>query len=168
MRLFCYGTLMDPDVRALVLGRACPEAVPARLAGWRRVRVPGEAYPVVMPDPLGSVAGLLVRLEGEAELDRVRFFEGVSFRLRQFPVESLGGGTKLAWVAAPAAEHPSEEGPWDLGLWSPHREAYLAATAAYMAAYGTVDVAEIHLVWQAHGNGRAQPPGLAGIISEAD
>ena len=155
MLLFAYGTLMDAEVRALVLGRPAPEATPASLRGWRRVRVPGEAYPALAPDPQATVAGLLVELHGAAELDRLRFFEGKYYEMRECAVESLRGPA-TAWLSLPLDDHPWEEGGWDLASWSPHREAYLQATEAYMAAYGAVDLDHIHLIWQAYGHGRAK------------
>ena len=46
--LFVYGTLMDPAVRARVLGvQALVTARPARLTGYRRLAIPGFEYPVV-------------------------------------------------------------------------------------------------------------------------
>lgn len=62
MRFFFYGTLIDEAVRRAVLGRHAPLRVePARLGGWRRVAVPGKAYPVVLAEPQASVDGVLAR-----------------------------------------------------------------------------------------------------------
>ena len=49
MRFFFYGTLLDRDVTALVLGRRLPPQafVPATLPGHSRWRVQGGSYPVV-------------------------------------------------------------------------------------------------------------------------
>ena len=48
---FFYGTLIDPDVRAAVLGRLGDRApaIPDTLAGWQAVGVRGRVYPVIVP-----------------------------------------------------------------------------------------------------------------------
>ena len=59
MRFFFYGTLLDPDVTALVLGRRLPPAafVPASLPGHARRRAKGVSYPILVRDPRGAGAG---------------------------------------------------------------------------------------------------------------
>ena len=62
MRFFFYGTLLDRDVTALVLGRRLPPAafVPAILPGYSRWRVQGGSYPISVPDHKGQVSGAVV------------------------------------------------------------------------------------------------------------
>ncbi|MEE8559476.1 MAG: gamma-glutamylcyclotransferase family protein, partial [Alphaproteobacteria bacterium] len=79
MRYFFFGTLMDPDVRALVIGGPAPASriEPATLAGFRRVHVAGRSYPMLISDALGRVEGCLVRgLDGRARA-RIGQFEGI-------------------------------------------------------------------------------------------
>lgn len=58
--LFVYGTLTDPSIRARVLGPNPHITVrPARLAGFRRVVVPGFEYPVIAAGAPGD------RVEGQ-------------------------------------------------------------------------------------------------------
>jgi hypothetical protein len=60
LRFFFYGTLIDADVRRLVLGRLAPDEVePATLSGWRRVKLAGVTYPGIVPDAKGWVEGVL-------------------------------------------------------------------------------------------------------------
>jgi hypothetical protein len=68
VRFFFYGTLIDPDVRRLVLGTRAPMSVePATLAGWRRVCLPKVTYPAVLRAAREVVDGVLVRgLDAEA------------------------------------------------------------------------------------------------------
>ena len=63
MRFFFYGTLLDYDVIALVLGRRLPPAafVPASLPGHARRRAKSATYPIVVRDPRGAVPGGVVR-----------------------------------------------------------------------------------------------------------
>jgi Gamma-glutamyl cyclotransferase, AIG2-like len=53
MRFFFYGTLLDRDVMALVLGRRLPPAAYAAavLRGHARRRAKGASYPTLMRDP---------------------------------------------------------------------------------------------------------------------
>ena len=62
MRFFFYGTLLDHDVTALVLGRRLPPAafMPASLPGHARRRVKSATYPIVVRDPRGEVPGAIV------------------------------------------------------------------------------------------------------------
>src|SRR5262245_13816534 len=77
MRFFFYGTLLDPEVRRHVIGRAAdPLPVePAVLTGYRRVYVSEQTYPVVIPDPRGSVEGLLMRGLDKAARQALLLFE---------------------------------------------------------------------------------------------
>ena len=61
MRFFFYGTLLDRDVTALVLGRRLPPSAfePAMLRGHSRRRARGVSYPVVVRDPRGEVSGAI-------------------------------------------------------------------------------------------------------------
>lgn len=80
-RLFLYGTLLDPRLLARFAGRALP-AAPAKLPGWRRVRLRGTAYPT---------------------LRRLRCSEGPRYRL--VPVRARCRGRPVrarAWIAAAA------------------------------------------------------------------
>ncbi|CAN0557895.1 unnamed protein product, partial [Laminaria digitata] len=48
---FFYGTLIDADVRAAVLGSFTESetVLPDRLPGWRRAGLRGRRYPVIVP-----------------------------------------------------------------------------------------------------------------------
>lgn len=55
---FVYGTLMAPEVTQALLSRV-PAAKPARLEGFRRHALQGLVFPAIVPDPQGSVQGLV-------------------------------------------------------------------------------------------------------------
>ena len=57
--LFIYGTLQAPEVLEAVAGRAFASE-PARLDGYRRVSIPGEVFPGIVPDAEGRVEGHLL------------------------------------------------------------------------------------------------------------
>ncbi|MCX7364009.1 MAG: gamma-glutamylcyclotransferase [Alphaproteobacteria bacterium] len=62
MRFFFYGTLLDRDVMALVIGRRLPAAAfaPAILPGHVRRRVKGASYPIAVRDTHGEIHGMVV------------------------------------------------------------------------------------------------------------
>lgn len=62
MRIFLYGTLLDPLVLAARSGRRGLDrgAQRAWLQGWRRVSLRGAPYPTLLRARRGGVAGLLV------------------------------------------------------------------------------------------------------------
>ncbi len=102
MRVFLYGTLLDPSVLAARSGRRGLRGVAARLPGWMRVALRGQPYPTLVRARRQAVRGLLLTLAG-APLRRLRVYEGAAYRL--LPVLVLGprGRTAaLAWIARQA------------------------------------------------------------------
>jgi hypothetical protein len=61
MRLFLYGTLLDPDRLARFAGRRVPYTA-AVLPGWRRVALPDGRFPTLRRGR-GWVAGAVVALD---------------------------------------------------------------------------------------------------------
>lgn len=118
--LFFYGTLVDPDVLGLVIGRPVADSVLelATLPGWRRVRVRGASYPMLLPAPGERVEGRLWRHASAADLARLDAYEGEGYRRVICEVER-GAGERLAaqvYLPRPGALEPTEE-PWDLDAW---------------------------------------------------
>lgn len=118
--LFVFGTLLDSEVLERVLGRAiAPDALePARLAGFRRVRVRGASYPMLVVDPGSEVEGALLRGLDAAARARLDAYEGPAYRLAPVEVVDSAGARvqALVYEAVPGALEPSEE-PWDLARW---------------------------------------------------
>lgn len=132
MRFFFYGTLMDADVRRLVLGRHAPsEVAPARLAGWRRVPVAGTSYPAIVRDPLAGVDGVLVRgldAGGQTLLER---YEGDEYEVLLVEVESASGRRVAAQVFAPRPGRIRRgRGMWDFADWGRRHKRRFIATLA--------------------------------------
>jgi len=83
MRFFFYGTLMDGDVRAAVLGPAAGRLAVRRavLAGFRRVHAPGRSWPVLVRAAGGRVDGILAQ-DVDPPMARVLLrYEGSAYRL---------------------------------------------------------------------------------------
>lgn len=158
MLLFAYGTLLDPDVRSIVLGRPCPdgEGRPALLRGYVRVAVVGEAFPALAEDPAGAVEGRLFRLRDEVERRRVQFFEGHAQTLVESVVECSASGPVSALACLGSTGLVLGGEGWDFEAWGQsHKPAYLAATEAWMAAWVTGQVERALDNWAAHGRGLA-------------
>ena len=120
MRFFFYGTLLDGDVRRLVLGERAPTLVePARLDGWRRMTLEGVDYPVIVPAVGGVVEGAVARgldATGHARLVR---YEGPDYVLAEVEVRLDAGSRGLAvnvFVPRPGFRVIGRPG-WDLVRW---------------------------------------------------
>ena len=75
--LFVFGTLLDRDLLAQVLGRDISDLrfTPGTVDGFRRVRARGESFPILVPQQDGQVEGLLIEGLSKADVTRLSFFE---------------------------------------------------------------------------------------------
>lgn len=107
MRFFFYGTLIDPDVRTLVLGReaeAACRAEPGSLPGWRAVRVQGKTYPAVVERRGATTGGVIADGLPAAAMARLVAYEGPEYVVRELPVECGANGERAVasvFVAGP-------------------------------------------------------------------
>src|SRR5437764_288614 len=119
MRFFFYGTLLDRDVTALVLGRRLPPNafVPAILPGYSRWRVEGGSYPISVPDRKGEVPGAIVGGLSGRDVARLAAYEGPGYRIVPLKVK-VGEATTSVSVFEPIATRlqPTNK-PWNLELW---------------------------------------------------
>ncbi|HIJ62187.1 MAG TPA: gamma-glutamylcyclotransferase [Rhodospirillaceae bacterium] len=97
MRFFFYGTLLDAEVRQMVLAEDVPTE-PAVLDGYRRVVVAGRNYPVLIPDPSGRVAGLLSGALAGSARSRLVAYEGPEYRVADLAVGTGDGNSVSASV----------------------------------------------------------------------
>jgi len=108
MRLFLYGTLVDPDTLAARSGDArLPERCrPAELPGWRRVGLAGTPYPTLRPARGARTPGVVVDV-GPAALRRLTGYEGPAYRLTRVVVATAQGETAAhAWIAPGGTQRP--------------------------------------------------------------
>lgn len=136
--LFFFGTLVDPDILGLVIGRSVEpgELEPSRLPGFRRVRVQGASYPMLVPDPAGLVEGRLWRGGTAEERARLDAYEGPGYRLELVRVETRSGErvAALVYQAVPGALRPTDEA-WELAAWQARfKPLYLARGEALVGA----------------------------------
>jgi hypothetical protein len=131
MHFFFYGTLLDDEVRRIVIGRAVALSV-ATLSGWRRLGVAGKHYPIIQRDAAASVAGAVTETLGPGDITRLRHYEGNGYELIAADVRDQTGATIVAQVFVPPEGGLLGAGNWDLGDWQrEHREAVLLRLRAY-------------------------------------
>jgi hypothetical protein len=150
MRLFFFGTLMDPDLFALVIGRPLAGFAtrPAALVGLQRRKVKGESYPILAPQPDGHVDGLLVEGFTDAEMDRIRFFESDDYTLQPVTVALADGSRTEAQIYASAGVLEDAGEPWHLEAWqATEKPRTLMHHEAYMSLYGRMSSQEAASRW---------------------
>ena len=116
---FFYGTLLDPDVMALVIGRRLPPSAfaPAILPGHSRRRAKGATYPVVVRDAADRVQGVVVGGLTSRDVARLATYEGPGYRIARLKVR-VGRELVTVSVFEPivARLQPSTS-PWNYPLW---------------------------------------------------
>lgn len=119
MRYFFYGTLMDADVRAWVLGGwiGRRRLAPATLRGYRRVFLRGRAYPVVVAAPGRAVRGLVVDGLDRRAVRRLAAFETDEYAARLRPVARADGAVLGARVFLASRRALPTGSDWRLGDW---------------------------------------------------
>ncbi len=139
--MFFFGTLMDADVLAVVVGRlpAAKDREAAFLRGWRRVFVAGRPYPMLIPLAAGRVEGLLVSGLSDREYERLGFYEGWEYVTAPVTVRTLAGRVVATEMFTCSDGILSDNRDWGLDLWQrKHKAAALAAAAETMARFARV------------------------------
>jgi gamma-glutamylcyclotransferase (GGCT)/AIG2-like uncharacterized protein YtfP len=153
MNLGLYGTLLDPQVRALVLGEAWQDAGrPAKLEGWGRFYVEGQKYPGIRRQA-GSVIDVLV-LDGVPPdaLAAADAFEGDEYTREALAVvfadksAGEGGGAAMFYVPKPSIRLSRDEWRYDAAWRGRHRAAFLKEAYDAVAGYRAV-VREPRAAW---------------------
>lgn len=149
-RYFFFGTLMDHDVLSLVLARpVAPAALtPARLPGYRRVRVLRDSFPILVADPAATVAGAVFASASAEEDARIRFFEDFDYGLMPCrPVLGDGDTVTAVFCGALPGVLGSDE-PWELERWTRrHKRGFLELSRIYMDCYGRLTPEQAEPVW---------------------
>ena len=119
MRFFFYGTLLDHDVMALVLGRRLPPSAfeSATLRGHSRRRAKGVSYPVAMRDPCGEISGVIVGGLSVRDVARLSAYEGPGYRITRLKVWTAGILATVSVFEPVEDRFQPVAGPWDLAVW---------------------------------------------------
>lgn len=127
--VFLWGTLADPDLRALVLGRDLPGE--AAVLPGHALRSDDKGAPHLVPQEGAEAPGLLLRGIEAGTLARLDFYAAV-LGLAGQPAQARLGGDSIAvrlHIGQGAA------GPlWDAGLWQARQRAEALATAGDIMA----------------------------------
>lgn len=124
-RLFAYGTLRDPDVRAAVLGRQPAAEARGRLHGHVALTVIGDSYPVLVPRAGAATSGAILSGLSRADWLALDRYEGPGYR--RLPVRvATSGGMFAAEAYFPTRGLKAGDAAWDLDGWTRrHKQAFL-------------------------------------------
>src|SRR6266508_3835081 len=125
---FFYGTLLDHDVMALVIGRRLPPSafVPAILPGHSRRRAKGMTYPVVVRDPADEVRGAVVGGLTSRDVARLAAYEGPGYRIARLKVRIAGDLATVSVFEPLALRLQPSPSPWHYALWkSRHKRPFV-------------------------------------------
>jgi gamma-glutamylcyclotransferase (GGCT)/AIG2-like uncharacterized protein YtfP len=112
--VYAYGTLQEPDVFRLIVGRSIAAAA-AMLEDHARFRLRNEVYPAIVAQAGQSVAGLLYAGVTAAELARLDEYEGRLFERKELWVSSAGTPTlAFTYVLRERERHLLSAEPWDI------------------------------------------------------
>jgi nudix-type nucleoside diphosphatase (YffH/AdpP family) len=146
--IFFYGSLRDPEMLELVLGRPA-RPVPAIAEGEATVCLSGEDYPILVPAPGQRAEGVLLDDVSAEELARIAFFEEAEYALAPITVLTAAGAREALCFRATRKPRATTL-PWDFGEWRrTARPAALEATREYMAHYGRLTAEQLDAIWPA-------------------
>ncbi len=128
MRFFFYGTLIDKDLRSLVLGPQAfgLEVESAELAGWRRVSVRGKTYPALVRSSAVKTRGVLTRALSDGAVAALRAYEGPEYDLIRADISASDEVSAAAVFVAGSSCRVSAR-PWDFDAWQRlHKRTFMA------------------------------------------
>lgn len=128
MKFFFYGTLLDPDVMTLVIGRRLPPSAfeHAVLPRHARRRGKGVAYPVVVRDPAGRVPGVVVGGLTSRDVARLAAYEGSGYRIAQLRVRVAGELERVSVFEPIVTRLQPSRFPWSYAQWKArHKRAFV-------------------------------------------
>ncbi|MDA1099941.1 MAG: gamma-glutamylcyclotransferase [Proteobacteria bacterium] len=116
---FFYGTLMDPDVRRLVLGTEPAGAgiFPASLPGFAVRYVVGERYPALQAKPGAAAPGIVITALSPGQARALDRYEGNGYR-RETRLVCLADRRRIAaMVYLPMTHLNAGRRPWSYQTW---------------------------------------------------
>ena len=150
MRLFFYGTMLDPDVRRIVLAQEAESLTirPAVLGGYRRVRAAWGGYPVLVRRGAGRVRGELIEGLGPEGLARVAHFEGPDYLPESRTVVDETGRRLSAWIMLSRAGRRTTTAVWELRAWQLRRKTrLLPQLRRWMVEYEMMGRHSVDISW---------------------
>lgn len=118
--IFTYGSLMFAPVWSRVVKGIYPH-ISAKLAGYQRLAVKDEEYPVIIPAPAHHVEGILYLNVDATDLGQLDAFEGEYYARIGVTVDTANGLLNAqVYVLKPEYRHIATEQPWDVRYFRDH------------------------------------------------
>lgn len=162
LEFFFYGTLLDPEIRRLVLQRdVAPEnVVPAILSDYRRYAVHDAPYPAAVRHPGAEIEGIVLSGLDAREAALLSHFEGHDYAATLCPVrlgsirsaqdKSGDGRLEQAWVFIAGDRVPLTRAAWSLDAWrAAHKSRFLELARHWLGTRGDDEVAVHERIWRA-------------------
>ena len=150
---FFYGTLVDADVRRLVLGRAIPDSTvtPALLPGHARHPVVGQPYPGTVASEGSTVDGVVLGGLDVRDAARLSNFEGDDYLATLCPIVlAADGSPATAWVYIATGRVSLAPGPWSVEAWrEDHKAAFIKVGRGWIRDRGDAALARHEAFWRA-------------------
>jgi hypothetical protein len=154
---FFYGTLVDADVRRLVLGRDVPDAAlePALLRDHRRYAVIGQPYPAIVPEAEATTDGVILPGAGVRDAAILSCFEGAEYGARECPVvpaaavDGAAAPDHTAWVFIASERVPRADAGWSIEDWQTHHKpAFIDLAKGWLDGISVAEIAAAERLWQ--------------------
>jgi len=119
MLFFFYGTLMDRDLRAALLGERVHRlrVTPGVLLNHRRLAAKTGDYPVLVPSLGGRVNGVFVEGMDARALLWISHFEGPIYLPQRVPAQDLTRQRLRPLSFLPTRRNWASDKPWDFRRW---------------------------------------------------
>lgn len=147
--IFFYGSLRDPGLLEIVVGRRVSEDEIDRAVapGFATRRIAREAYPVLVPMAGRSAEGLLFQGASLSDMERLAFFEEAEYGLEPITVE-VDGTPREALYFRGTEKAVETDADWDFEAWRANdRTVALFAARELMTHYGHLPVEDIDTIW---------------------
>lgn len=147
---FFYGTLLDADVRRLVLGRDLDPASlhDAVLAGHRVSRARGKTYPILAAKRGAKAHGLVASHLDDRDAARLFHYEDDGYRTVELDLAAPHGRVK-AWAFMPGPRMKALPVDWSYAGWSRNVKArVMPGIAAWMAGYPGPGALPLYRRWR--------------------